>query len=68
MKHRNCINLNYRNNRELEAMLRLGIHHGDIEREFEFVDRFSAREREYTCGRCPSDGLCRYVNKYGVVR
>jgi len=64
MNKRVCINLHYRNLREVKIMERMHVHHGNVEKELSWVERWSPKERAYTCGSCPSDGLCRYVNRY----
>lgn len=65
MKPRHCYNLEYRNQREIKIMKKMHIRDGDIQAQLRFVDIFSPRERQFTCGRCPSDGLCRFLNRYG---
>jgi hypothetical protein len=46
-------------------MERMNVHHGDLASQISWVVKYSPREREYVCTKCPSVGLCRYVNRYG---
>jgi len=63
---RTCINLHYLETKEREALRRLHIRDKDLEGQVALVQKVSPKLRVYVCGRCPSGGLCRYVNRYGI--
>ena len=64
MNKRTCINLHYRISREIKVMERMHIEHNNIESQVGWVEKWSPKERTYTCGGCPSVGLCKYMARY----
>ena len=62
--NKQCVNIHYRNSRQITVMERMNVHHGDLASQISWVVKYSPREREYVCTKCPSVGLCRYVNRY----
>lgn len=63
---RQCINLHYLDSRERKVFTRLHLRERPLTEQIELVRKVSPKERIYACGRCPSYGLCRYVNRYGI--
>ncbi len=64
MNKRECINQHYRITRELKVMERMHIPHNNPDAQIIWVGKWSPKERLYTCGECPSNGLCKFYNRY----
>jgi len=62
---RECINVAYLDSREREVFRRLHLRDRPLDKQIILVRRLAPKERIYACGRCPSEGLCRFVNRYG---